>query len=493
MAFGILEIAANQPSPPGTALLKNVSPSASPADPLNMSRIRKELYFAALIYGACVTGVVGPVLVPVFSIVAAAFQINLTQVTLLNGSLVMALGVSAYVCGPLTTLWGRRLVFLFTTLIMVFGCVWAGSAKSYNSLLGARIFQGLGMGTFFSVAGTASINDVFFIHQRGSRAGLWNFAVIVSVNAAPVISGYVITGLSWQWSFRLLAISFALAFVFSFFLMPETLFDRDSVVTGVEPSIFVSGHLEAKRPDSPAPGTLGSVGDHVQMQPVTQLIPILLRPLGLPRHPAIVWACAMWSVTYSWVIIQGAVADQIFRAPPYNLSPTSVGLLIGIAPLVGSAIGTILGGWMCDWVAQLMVKRNDGVYEPEFRLVVFVPTLITIIIGSFGLGMAIAGGLSIWVCAVFLGFLNFGVGVGCTGIVAYSNDVCQHRAADAFGVTMLVKSAFAFGLTFMLNDYYAEHGAKAFFFTWGALTSGTILTTIPLYIFGKQIRASVKI
>lgn len=210
MAFGILDITANQPSPPGTALLKNVSvvaqdaeivlvpqPSTSPAAPLNMSRIRKELYFTALIYGACVTGVVGPELVPGFSIVAAAFQINLTQVTLLNGSLVMALGVSAYVCGPLTTLWGRRLIFLFTTLIMVFGCVWAGSAKSYNSLLGARIFQGLGMGTFFSVAGTASINDVFFIHQRGSRAGFWNFAVIVSVNAAPVISGYVITALSW--------------------------------------------------------------------------------------------------------------------------------------------------------------------------------------------------------------------------------------------------------------------------------------------------------
>ncbi|WAO82870.1 MFS domain-containing protein [Fusarium falciforme] len=177
------------------------------------------------------------------------------------------------------------------------------------------------------------------------------------------------------------------------------------------------------------------------MQPITQLIPILLRPLGLARHPAIIWACVMWSVTYGWVIIQGAVADQIFRPPSNNLSTTSVGLLIGIAPPVGSAIGTILGGWMCDWVAQLMAKRNGGVYEPEFRLVVFVPTLITIIIGSFGLGMVIAGSLSIWACAVFLGILNFGVGVGCTGIVAYSNDVCQHRAADAFGVTMLVKSA----------------------------------------------------
>jgi hypothetical protein len=53
----------------------------------------------------------------------------------------------------------------------------------------------------------------------------------------------------------------------------------------------------------------------------------------------------------------------------------------------------------------------------------------------------------------------------------------------------LVKSAFAFGLTFMLNDYYANHGPRVFFFTWGGLTVGVTLFTIPLYVFGKRIRA----
>lgn len=38
------------------------------------------------------------------------------------------------------------------------------------------------MGGFFALAGTASINDVFFVHERGLRAGLWNFAVIVSIS-----------------------------------------------------------------------------------------------------------------------------------------------------------------------------------------------------------------------------------------------------------------------------------------------------------------------
>ncbi|KAL3464655.1 hypothetical protein BJX64DRAFT_286146 [Aspergillus heterothallicus] len=64
------------------------------------------------------------------------------------------------------------------------------------------------MGGFFSLAGTASITDVFAVHERGRRIGLWNFAVVVSVNLTPVISGYVITALSWRWAFWLEAILF---------------------------------------------------------------------------------------------------------------------------------------------------------------------------------------------------------------------------------------------------------------------------------------------
>jgi hypothetical protein len=47
------------------------------------------------------------------------------------------------------------------------------------------------------------------------------------------------------------------------------------------------------------------------------IIQICLSPITLLRHPVVLWACAMWSVTFTWVIIQGAVASQIFSAPPY--------------------------------------------------------------------------------------------------------------------------------------------------------------------------------
>ncbi|KAF5604554.1 transporter HOL1 [Fusarium subglutinans] len=197
----------------------------------------------------------------------------------------------------------------------------------------------------------------------------------------------------------------------------------------------------------------------------------------------------MWSITFTWVIVLGTVADQIFGAPPYSLDATQVGLVIGIAPLVGSALGTLISGWMSDLAAHYMSAFNGGLYEPEFRLVVIVPSAITMAVGAFGLGDAIEHSKSTMVCCVFLALINFGVGAGCTGIVTYTNDVCMDRAGSAFGLAMLIKSSFAFGLTFMLNDYYATKGPMVFFSTWGGLTLGICLTTVPLYVFGKRIRS----
>lgn len=153
MAFGILETASSE-QPTGTTLLESLEhdqahlilvpqPSKSRDDPLNFSHIRKELMFLTIIFGACLTGVIGPLLVPGFPIIAMAFKITLTQVTLLNGSLVMALGVSSYLCSCLATIYGKRLIFLITTIMLIATSCWGAAANTYDSLLAARVCQGI--------------------------------------------------------------------------------------------------------------------------------------------------------------------------------------------------------------------------------------------------------------------------------------------------------------------------------------------------------------
>lgn len=158
MAFGILEPVSST-IPSGTNLLENLrsasdpdgietrlilvpKPSDSPLDPLKWPRYKKELLFGTIVFGACAAGSLGPVLVPGFTTVAILLDVQLTDMALLNGSLIMTLGVSAYLCPCIAEVYGKRMVYLVTTIIIVAGCCWAGAASSYNSLLGARAIQG---------------------------------------------------------------------------------------------------------------------------------------------------------------------------------------------------------------------------------------------------------------------------------------------------------------------------------------------------------------
>jgi MFS family permease len=133
------ELQAEDPTP--TVQLGDMTP-ISRTDPRTWSRSRKEMAFAVIVFGSCACGAIGPLLVPSFTTVAADLGVTLTQVTLLNGSLVMALGVSAYIINALATTYGTRLIYLTTTLALIATCCWGAAAKSYGSLLAARIFQG---------------------------------------------------------------------------------------------------------------------------------------------------------------------------------------------------------------------------------------------------------------------------------------------------------------------------------------------------------------
>jgi MFS family permease len=46
---------------------------------------------------------------------------------------------------PLANTFGRRCITLFNILLLVLSSVWAGRAKTFGSLLAARLFMGVGV------------------------------------------------------------------------------------------------------------------------------------------------------------------------------------------------------------------------------------------------------------------------------------------------------------------------------------------------------------
>lgn len=75
--------------------------------------------------------------------------------------------------------------------------------------------------------------------------------------------------------------------------------------------------------------------------------------------------------------------------PPYNFDAIGIGLM-NVAPFVGAVLGFPVGGYLSDKSILWLSKKNGGIYEPEQRLWLALPTVILgpASILLFGLGLA---------------------------------------------------------------------------------------------------------
>lgn len=92
------------------------------------------------------------------------FDKSFTGIALLTGYHLCAVGVSGLLFVPSARIWGKRHIYLFGNILMIISSAWGGaSGQNYNSMLGARIFQGIALAPFESLV-NASVGDLYFVH-----------------------------------------------------------------------------------------------------------------------------------------------------------------------------------------------------------------------------------------------------------------------------------------------------------------------------------------
>ena len=60
-------------------------------------------------------------------------------------------------------------------------------------------------------------------------------------------------------------------------------------------------------------------------------------------------------------------------------------MLIGyfnFALLVGTFIGLLTAGPLSDWISMRLTRRNNGIREPEMRLLTMVPYVLIMVLGN---------------------------------------------------------------------------------------------------------------
>ncbi|OCF54329.1 hypothetical protein L486_08243 [Kwoniella mangroviensis CBS 10435] len=475
-------------------------PSDDPNDPLNWSRLRKEMLFISIMLCTSAVAVIGPIFIPAFSSMAAEFDRDLTAIANLNGILVMMLGITSFIGIALGRVFGKRPFLVFTMVLEIIGLACAAKSSGYWSLYGSRILQGLGIGGFACV-GNALISDVFFLHEQGTRIALWQFAWVFSVNASPLVSSHIIATHGWRMAFWAALGYTTFCSVFYFLAAPETTYVRQepiSVATtppeteseGKEIEMGVASAQPALEhgagPQFPARKSPFSLWNGIMTD--DSILLVLSRPFVVGLTPPIFWSLITYGIFFTGTIVTGATFSQIFAVAPYNLDTVSVGNISSIGPLLGSIIGFASSGPLADFAARTLARRNRGYFEPEMYLVLMLPAFVFCLAGFVGWGHSVANGAPRIVPAAMIAIAYLGSTFGFSGTIMYASVAFPARGGDAFGIMMLAKSAIAFGLLFVANTWLATVGPVAFYGAWAGLTCGTAFLALPLYIFGKRIR-----
>lgn len=208
-----------------------------------------------------------------------------------------------------------------------------------------------------------------------------------------------------------------------FFFVPETAYERDvalEIDQTVDDSVMekpAEVHVENVEENSgnDRPASASAPPKKTFMQSLAiwtgkhsdeNLIPLIMAPLLVNLNLGALWMVVVTGLLSSFYVSQSYVTAQIFSFPPYSLSAAGVGYLF-IGPFLGALIGSIILALIMDPLILWCMKRNKGIYEPEFRL---IPVVLGIIggIGVIGYAAVVQAKQSLYLASFLWGLDLFG-------------------------------------------------------------------------------------
>ncbi|PYI27686.1 MFS general substrate transporter, partial [Aspergillus indologenus CBS 114.80] len=115
------------------------------------------------------------------------------------------LAVGSLVLIPFALKFGRRPLYLFSTVVQFGICIWSAKIQTVGDLMAVNVIQ-----CFFASLAEAivqmTIADLFFVHQRGRMNALYVWTWLLSTYLGILVAGFVADGLGWRWIWWLNAI-----------------------------------------------------------------------------------------------------------------------------------------------------------------------------------------------------------------------------------------------------------------------------------------------
>lgn len=275
---------------------------------------------------ACIGTLNTAIINPAYGPLAKEFHITKVQASYQTTVVIALNGVGPFLWIPLANVWGRRPVYLFTTLLGFGSALGSAYAKNFSQLIAARVFNGLWPAAM--ALGPATVVDLFFYHQRGRAIGLFTVILTSGAHIAPIVGGLVGQYLGWRWTFKFAAILDGFMLLVIIFCLPETLYIRDLsqlTRTASEREIAFSPKTYVSRL------RLYSSFPELKLRWNQFVIP----SLKMVQYPSVIFPALYYAAQYGFASILPAVTVASIFSEQFGWNTLEIGLAYGGALTIG--------------------------------------------------------------------------------------------------------------------------------------------------------------
>jgi hypothetical protein len=216
-----------------------------------------------------------------------------------------------------------------------------------------------------------------------------------------------------------------------------------------------------------------------------------LQPFPLMVFPSVIFATVVNGAFITWLVISMIISFQVFAYPPYNLKPDMLAY-IGLPGSLVTLCSAVCSGILSDWLIKFMSHRNKGVYEPEFRLILMIPAAIFTTMGFSLTGPGYAAHWPVVKLVSVAVLFHIGGPFASSACITYIFDIHGRSTTEAFVATSLFKSIFIFFASQYVPSWFAKVGPIKVYRYLSILNLVFCTFTIPMYMFGKRLRAAVR-
>ncbi|RHZ46405.1 uncharacterized protein CDV56_103391 [Aspergillus thermomutatus] len=471
--------------PPGTVLLESkrnsdrefrLQPTPDdPDDPLNWSAWRKSLNFGL----TCSYVLFTFVLIDINSLAYKGYmnELRLTYTTFNQASGANFAGL-AFACA-----------------------IWWANFHHGAELICVSLLAGLA-GAISETIVVITIVDLFFVHQHARMNGIFLFMQTLGATGGPIAAGHIVISQGWRWMWWWIAIflSVNLIAVLLFFeeskyiptlvgqssssASPTTSLEKDDKITDVPEFQPVDSHLSTTAP---------------RWKSYRQRLAFITKTdIRIKHHfyqplfvffsfPAVAYAAITYGCLPAFNSILASAGSYFLLAPPYNFSPSSIGLY-HLGGFTGAFLAALTAPAVNDWAIVRSSRKNDCVFEPEMRLWMAIPGSLLTCTGLLMFGIGLGQGLPWIMLAVACGIFGFGFIATADVALTYLTNCYPDILSDALVAVVFVRNGISMIVKFLWTPWIMGMGIQNTFILVAMIALATMALPISLMIWGKKFR-----